>query len=65
MSAALPMLAALSDVGHRQWNLSYEGISPGWAFLLFLVLAVGMRFALDLVLRPDSLYSLRPLDTDL
>jgi hypothetical protein len=29
------------------------------------VLAVGMRFALDLVLRPDSLYSLRPLDTDL
>jgi uncharacterized membrane protein YfcA len=30
-----------------------------------LVLAVGMRFALDLVLRPDSLYSLRPLDTDL
>jgi len=26
MSAALPMLAVLSDVGHRQWNLSYEGI---------------------------------------
>jgi hypothetical protein len=29
------------------------------------VVAVGLRFALDLVLRPDSLYSLRPLDTDL
>jgi hypothetical protein len=29
-----------------------------------LVLAVGIRFALDLVLAPDSFYSIRPLDTD-
>jgi hypothetical protein len=28
-----------------------------------LVLAVGIRFALDLVLKPESLYSIRPLDT--
>lgn len=28
-----------------------------------LVLAVGLRFALDLALRPDNLYSLRPLDS--
>src|SRR6266480_3136491 len=28
-----------------------------------LVLAVGMRFALDLVLRPDSLYAIRLMDT--
>ena len=30
-----------------------------------LVLAVGLRFALDLVLPPESLYSIRPLDPDL
>jgi hypothetical protein len=28
------------------------------------VLAVGIRFALDLVLPPDNLYSIRVLDTD-
>ena len=30
-----------------------------------LVLAVGIRFALDLVLPPESLYSIRPMDSDL
>ncbi|MEA3212650.1 MAG: hypothetical protein QOE70_5707 [Chthoniobacter sp.] len=40
MSAPLPpLLAVLGDGGRRQWNLSYEGLSPGWAFLLFLLLA--------------------------
>jgi uncharacterized membrane protein YfcA len=29
-----------------------------------LVLAVGIRFALDLILPPDNLYSIRVLDTD-
>src|SRR5216684_1245901 len=29
-----------------------------------LVLAVGIRFALDLVVPPETLYSIRPLDTD-
>jgi uncharacterized membrane protein YfcA len=29
-----------------------------------LVLAVGIRFALNLILTPDSLYSIRPADTD-
>jgi uncharacterized protein len=29
-----------------------------------LVLAVGIRFALDLVVRPETLYSIRPLETD-
>jgi len=28
------------------------------------VLAVGIRFALDLVLPPENLYSIRVLDTD-
>jgi hypothetical protein len=28
------------------------------------VLAVGIRFALDLILPPDNLYSIRVLDTD-
>jgi len=28
------------------------------------VLAVGIRFALDLVVRPETLYSIRPLETD-
>jgi hypothetical protein len=30
-----------------------------------LVLAVGIRFALDLVVAPEQLYSIRPLETDL
>jgi len=30
-----------------------------------LVLAVGLRFALDLVLPPENLYSVRPLETDI
>ena len=30
-----------------------------------LVLAVGIRFALDLVLPPESLYSIRPLESDI
>jgi hypothetical protein len=30
-----------------------------------LVLAVGIRFALDLVLPPENVYSIRPLDTEL
>jgi uncharacterized protein len=29
-----------------------------------LVLAVGIRFAFNLFLTPDSLYSIRPADTD-
>jgi len=33
----MPLLAAAGTA--RQWTLSYEGISAGWAFLLFLVLA--------------------------
>jgi uncharacterized protein len=28
-----------------------------------LVLAVGIRFALDLILTPDNLYSIRVMDT--
>jgi uncharacterized membrane protein YfcA len=28
-----------------------------------LVLAVGIRFALDLILTPDNFYSIRPLET--
>jgi hypothetical protein len=30
-----------------------------------LVLAVGLRFAFDLVLPPDNLYSIRTQDSDL
>jgi uncharacterized membrane protein YfcA len=39
-------------------------ISGEWLRLLLglLVLAVGIRFALNLVLRPDELYFLRPLE---
>jgi hypothetical protein len=29
-----------------------------------LVLAVGIRFALDLVLRPENIYSIRLVDTN-
>ncbi len=29
----------------REWSISYEGISGGWAFLIFLVLASGTVFA--------------------
>jgi len=29
------------------------------------VLAVGIRFALDLIVPPETIYSIRPLDPDL
>src|SRR5258708_4529221 len=44
MSAApfiTPLLAVLGEGRHRQWNLSFEGLAPGWAVALFVVLAVG------------------------
>ena len=29
----------------RDWSLGFEGISPGWAFLIFLLIALGTLFA--------------------
>ncbi len=41
---ANPPFLILADAA-RSWSLSYDGLAPAWAFLVFLVLAVAAGFA--------------------